>query len=121
MKRRHHLEWYRFRKDWSPDWRRRGDRREDIGIRVAGAIRPTSATLVDPLNGRLMGDPPLVDLTDSNRTLAKVLVELSSNTGHDLLEAGQLILEILQGIMEKIYFGVLLSNNLAKVATLTEF
>ena len=50
----------------------------------------------------------------------KVLIELSGNTSHDLLEAGQLVLKVLQSIMENVYFGVLLSNHLTKVATLTE-
>ena len=51
--------------------------------------------------------------------MAKVVVELSGNTGHDLLEAGQLVLKVLQGVMKNIDFGVLLSNHLTKVVTLT--
>ena len=53
-------------------------------------------------------------------TLAEVVIELTSNTRHDVLETGQFVLEILQGIVENVYFGVLLSNHLTKVATLTE-
>ena len=67
-----------------------------------------------------MGDPPIMELANGNRTLPKVLVELTGDTGHDLLEAGQLVLKVLQSIVENVDLGVLLSDNLTKVATLTE-
>ena len=68
-----------------------------------------------------MGDPSLVVLANGGRASTKVLIELSGNAGHDLLEAGQLVLKVLQSVMENVYLGVLLSNNLTKVATLTGF
>ena len=67
-----------------------------------------------------MGHPSLVKMASHSRTTTKVLVELTSNACHDLLEAGQFVLEVLQSIMENVYFGVLLSYYLAKVATLTK-
>ena len=59
-------------------------------------------------------------LTDRGRATPKVLVELTSNASHDLFEAGQLVLQVLQSVMENVYFGVLLSDYLAEFATLTE-
>ena len=67
-----------------------------------------------------MGDPSLVKLADRGCASTKVLVELSSDASHDLFKAGQLVLQVLQGVMENIYFGVLLPNYFTKVATLTE-
>ena len=61
-----------------------------------------------------------MELTDGDRALPKVLIELTGDTGHDLFKPGQLVLEVLQGVMENIDFGVLLPNYLAKVATLTK-
>ena len=120
MKRRHHLEWYRFRNHWTPDWRRRRDRVHSLELVVTGTIGPTSTPLVDPLDGRFMGNPPFVELTDRGRTPTKVLVELTSDTGHDLFEASQFVLQVLHRIMENIDCGVLLPNHLTKVATLTK-
>ena len=120
MKRRHHLEWHRIRNNRSPDWRRRRDRREDVSVRVARTIRSAGTTLVDPLNGSLMGDPSFVKMTTGSTTLPEVVVILATDPGHDLLEAGQLVFEVLYGVVENVQFGILLSNHLAKVATLTE-
>ena len=61
-----------------------------------------------------------MELTTSGPGLAKVIVELTSNASHDLLETSQLVLKVLQGVMENVYFGILLPNYLAKVATLTK-
>ena len=83
-------------------------------------IGPTSTPFVDPLDGCFMGNPPIVELTGRSRAPTKVLVELTSNASHDLLEAGQLVLKVLQSVMENIYLGALLSYHLTKVATLTE-
>ena len=119
MKRRHHLEWHRFRNHGTPD--RRRDRLyslEDIGVRVVRAIRPAGTTFVDPLNGSFMGDPSLVGLASTDCTTTKVLVELSRNASHYLLETGQLVFQVLQSIVENIDLGVLLPNHLTKVATL---
>ena len=120
MKRRHHLEWHRFRNYWTPDWRRRGDRAHSLERIVAGTIGPTGAPLVDPLDGYFMGSPSLMKLASGGRTPTKVVVELSGNASHDLLKAGQFVLEVLQGVMKEIYLGVLLSNHLTEVATLTK-
>ena len=120
MKRRHHLEWHRFRNHRTPDRRRRRDRVHGLELVVAGTIGPTGTTLVDPLDPCFMGDPSLMELANGNRTFPKVLVELTGDTSHDLLEAGQLVLQVLQCIMENIDLGVLLTNHLTKVATLTE-
>ena len=120
MKRRHHLEWYRFRNYRTPDWRRRRDRVHSLELVVAGTIGPASATLVDPLDGCLMGNPSLVELADGNGALTKVLVELTSDSRHDLLETGQLIPKVLQRVMKDVYLGILLTNHFTKVATLTK-
>ena len=120
MKRRHHLEWHRFRNNRTPDWRRRGDCVHSLELVVAGTIGSTGATLVDPLDSGFMRNPPLVILANGSRATTKVLVELTSNPGHDLLESCQLVLEILQSVVENINLGVLLSNHFTKVATLKE-
>ena len=121
MKGRHHLEWYRFRNHGTPDRRRRRDRLYSLErVIIAGTIGPTSATLVDSLDGRLVGNPPLLKLTGRGCALAKVLVELTSNPSHDLLETSQFVFEVLHGIMENIDGGILLPNYPAKVATLTK-
>ena len=62
-----------------------------------------------------------MELTDRAGTSTKVRVELRSHTGHDLFEAGQLVFQVLQGVMENIDFGILLPDHLTKVATLTKF
>ena len=67
-----------------------------------------------------MQDPPIVDLTNGGFDLAEVVVELTNNTSHDLLEAGQLVLKVLHRIVENVYLGVLLPNHFTKVATLTK-
>ena len=67
-----------------------------------------------------MGDPSIVELASRSPALTKVLVELTNDTSHDLLETGQLVFEVLQGIMENVYLGVLLPNHLTKIATLTK-
>ena len=120
MKRRHHLEWYRIRKDRSPDWRRRRNGLEDVSVRVTGAVRPAGATFVNLFDGGLMQNPSFMELTSRGFALTKVVVELTSNASHDLLKAGQLVLKVLQSIVENVYLGILLSNDLTKVATLTK-
>src|ERR1700753_4099530 len=120
MKGRHHLEWYRFRNHWTPDWRRRRDRVHSLELVIAGTIGSTGASLVDLFDGRLMQNPSFMELTNRNLALTKVVVHLMNNTSHDLLKASQLVLKVLQGVMENIYFGVLLPNHLTKVATLTK-
>ena len=102
MKRRHHLEWYRFRKNGSPGRRRRRDRVHSLELVVAGTVGSTSATFIDPLDGRFMGDPSLVELSRRNSGSTKVLPELSTNTRHDLLEASQLVLQVLDGVVEDV-------------------
>ena len=120
MKRRHHLEWHRFRNHWTPNRRRRGDRVHSLELVVTGTIGPAGASLVDPLDGCLMGNPSLVELANRGCATTKVLVELTSNTSHNLLEAGQFVLKVLHGVMENVYGSVLLPYHLTKVATLTE-
>ena len=120
MKRRHHLEWYRFRNHRIPDRRRGRDCVHSLELVVAGTISPTRTTLVDPLNGCFVGNPSLVKLTSRGPAFTKVLVELSGDTGHDLFEASQLVLQILQSVLENIYLGVLSPNQFTKVATLTK-
>ena len=61
-----------------------------------------------------------MELASRSRALTKVIVELPGHTSHDLLEAGQLVFKVLQGVMENVDLGVLLSNYLTKVATLTK-
>ena len=91
-----------------------------LELGVTGTIGPTSTTLVNPLDGRLMGNPSFMELTNVGCASTKVVVKLLGNTGHDLFEASQFVLKVLQGVMENVYFGVLLSNYLAKVAALTK-
>ena len=120
MKRRHHLEWHRFRKNKGIlDWRRRGDRFHSLKLVVTGTIGSASATFVDPLNGSLMGNPSLMEVVSRSRTSAKVLVEPLNDPVHDLLEAGQLIFEVLHRIVKNVQLGGLLTNHLAKLASLT--
>ena len=59
-------------------------------------------------------------LTSGSSALTEVLIELSGDTGHNLFETGQLVFEVLQGVMENVDLGVLLPNHLTKVTTLTE-
>ena len=113
MKRWHHLEWHRFRKLRSPDRRRRRDCLEDVGIRVTRPVRPASATLVDPLDGRLMGYPSLVKMTARDAALTEVVVIFATDPGHHRFETGQLVLEILDGVVQDVEFRGLLSNHLA--------
>ena len=114
------MEWHRFRNNRTPDWRRRGDCIHSLKLVVAGTIGPTGAPLVDLFDGGFVQDPSLVELTDRDLALAEVVVELLNDTGHDLLEARQLVLEVLHGVMENVQLGVLLSYYLTKVATLTK-
>ena len=119
MKGRHHLEWHRFRKDRSPDLRRRRDCLEDVGIRVARTIGPTSTALIDPFNGGFVSNPPLVTTTRGSATFAEVVVVLTTDPRHDRLEAGQLVFEVFNRIMQDVQFRGLLSHHLAKVTSLT--
>ena len=59
-------------------------------------------------------------VTTRSTTLSKVVVILATNPGHDHLETRQLVFEVLHGILENVDLGILLSNHLTKVATLTE-
>ena len=61
-----------------------------------------------------------MEMATRSATLPKVVVIFATNPGHDGLEAGQLVLKVLQGIVENVDLGVLLSNYLTKVATLTK-
>ena len=67
-----------------------------------------------------MQNPSLMELADRDFALTEVVIELVNDTSHDRLEAGQLVLKVLQSVMENIDLGVLLSNHLAKVAMLTK-
>ena len=120
VERRHHLKWHRIRNNRTSDRRRRGDCVHSLELVVAGTIGPTSASLVDLLDGCLMQNPSLVELASRDFALAEVVVELSNDTSHDLFETGQLVLKVLHGVMKNIYFGILLPNHFTKVATLTK-
>ena len=120
MKGRHHLKWHRFRKDRSPDWRRRRDCLEDVGIRVARTISPTGTALVDPFDGGFVSNPPLVTTTRGSATLAEVAVVLTTDPRHNRLEAGQLVFEVFDRIVQNVQFRGLLSHHLTKVASLTK-
>ena len=82
MERRHHLEWHRIQKNGSPNRRRRRDRLE-----VIFRINSTSAMLVDLLDGRLMGQPPLMEMTRGSPVPSEVVVILTTDSRHRLLEA----------------------------------
>ena len=118
VKRRHHLEWYHIRKDRSPDWRRRRDRLEDIGVRVTRAIGPASTALIDPFNGSFMGDPPFVKVTSGGTALPEVVVIFATDPGHRLLETCQLVFEVFHSVVEYIQGGGLLPNHLPEVMSL---
>ena len=120
MKGRHHLEWYWLRNDQTLDRMRKGGCIHSLELIVIGAIGAAGATLIDSLNGHFVGSPSLVEPTRDSCASTKVLVELLSDASHDLLETGQLVLQVLQGILENVYLGVLLTNHLTKVATLTK-
>ena len=60
-----------------------------------------------------------MEMTRGNVASTEVAVVLLANPGHDRLEAGQLILEILDGMMQDVQLCSLLSHHLAEVASLT--
>ena len=120
MKRRHHLEWHRFRNHRTPDWRRRGDRVHSLELVVAGTIGPAGASLVDPLDGHFMRNPSLMELANVRPHSTSIVVDLPEATGHDLLKAGQFVLQVLQRVMENVQFSSLLPDYFTKVTTLTE-
>ena len=66
-----------------------------------------------------MGYPSLMKMTTRSATLPKIVVVLVTNSGHDGLEAGQLVLEIFDGVMQDIKLRGLLSYHLTEVASLT--
>ena len=100
MKGWHHLKWHRIRKDGSFDWRGRRDRFHSLELVVR--VDPTSTTLIDLLNGRLMGNPSLVEMTDRSSIPTEVFVILSTNSCHRLLETGQFILKIFDGVVQDV-------------------
>ena len=67
-----------------------------------------------------MVDPSFMQMTARSAAFPKVVVILATDSGHDRLETGQLVLQVLQSVVENVYRGVLLPNYLTKVATLTE-
>ena len=67
-----------------------------------------------------MGYPPVMEMATRSAAFTEVVVIFATNPGHHRLETGQLVLKVLQSVMENVYFGVLLPNHLAKVATLTK-
>ena len=113
MKRWHHLEWYRFRKCRSSYRRRRRDCFHSLELVLR--VNPASAAFVDLLDGCLMGNPPFVEVTSRSSVPTEVVVVLATNSHHDVLEAGQLVLQILDGIMKDIQLGRLLANHLPKI------
>ena len=66
-----------------------------------------------------MGYPSLVELTSGNSIPAEVVVVFTTDTGHDRLEASQLILEVCDGILQNIQLSGFPTNHLAEVASLT--
>ena len=116
MKRRYHLEWHRIRKDGSPGWRRRRDRLHSLKrVRITGPISPASTTLVDPLDGSFVGNPPFVSQTSRGTAPMEVVVVLLAHARHRLLEAGQLILEIFHRVGKYVQHGGLFTNHLPQV------
>ena len=107
------MEWHRFRKHGSPNWGWRRDR--FYSLKLVFRVDPTSTTLIDLLNGGLMGNPSLVQMTRGSFGTTEVVIVLATNSGHNLLEAGQLVLEVFDCIMENIQGGSLLPNYLPKI------
>ena len=107
------MEWHRFRKHGSPSWGWRQDRFHSLKLVLR--VDPTSTTLIDLLNGGLMGNPSLMQMTGGSSVTTEVVIILATNSGHNLLETSQLVLEVFNRIMENIQGGGLLSNYLPKI------
>ena len=65
-----------------------------------------------------MGDPSLVKMTGGDTVPSKVVIILSTNSRHSLLEARQLVFEVLHGMVQDIEFRSLLANHLSEVISL---
>ena len=107
------MEWYRIRKNRSPDWRRRRDRFHSLEL-IFG-LDPASATFVDLFDGSLMGNPSFVEVTRRSPVSSEVVVKLATNSRHSLLEAHQLISEVLHSVVQDIELRSLHTNHLSKV------
>ena len=70
--------------------------------------------LVDLLDGGFMGDPSRVEVSNGDSSLLEVIVILPTDTSHDLLEAGQFILEIFNSMVKDVQGGRLLAYHLPK-------
>ena len=58
--------------------------------------------LVDLFNGGFMGNPSRMEVSSGDTSLLEVIVVFTTDTGHGLLEAGQLVLEVLHRMMENV-------------------
>ena len=61
-----------------------------------------------------------MEMTTRSATFAKVVIILATDPSHDLFKTGQLVFEVLDGVMQNVEFRGLLTNHLTKVAMLTE-
>ena len=117
MKRRHHLEWYRFQKYRSPNWRRRRDRFHSLEV-ILRVTSSTGAPLVNLLNGGFVGDPPTMEVSDRNSGLPEVDVVFTTDTSHCLLKAGQLVRQIFYGVEQDVQLRGLLSHHFPQLVGL---
>ena len=101
----------------SSDWRRRRDRLHSLEI-ILGVASPTRTALIDLFNGSLVGNPSTVKLPDGDASLPEVVVVFTTDPGHGLLEASQLVLEVFNGIVKNIELRSLLVNHLPKIVGL---
>ena len=117
MERWHHGNWHRFRKNRSPNWQRRGDRFYSLEV-VVRIIRSASTTLVDFLNGCLMGKPSLMKVTSRSPVPLEVVIVFAAYASHRLLEAGQLVFEVFHRMVKDVEHGRLPTNHLLQLVGL---
>ena len=118
MKGRHHLERRQIRKNGRPNRRRRRDRFHSLELVLR--VNPTSAAFVDLFNGRRMIKPSFVELTTGDRVPSEVVVVLATDPSHRLLEAGELVFQILHGMVKDVQLRRLLAHQHPKIIGLEE-
>ena len=85
---------------------------------VLGVTSTARAPLVNLQDGGFVGNPPSMKMAMCHPGLLEVLVILPANPGHRLLEAGELVLEVLEGVHQDVQLHRLLANHLPKIVGL---
>ena len=62
-----------------------------------------------------MGDPPIMELAMSYTSFLEVLIILPTNTGHCLLETGELILQVFKGVHQNVQLSRFLAHLLPQL------